>query len=81
MLYIVYDEIDEKNWLFFEAPNDRAAKRIMRQNILKYQKDVDFEYSLRRYGELPSTENMAIVTSSDELFKSDEDPDTAEANE
>lgn len=81
MLYIVYDEIDEKNWLFFEASNDRAAQRIMRQNIMKYQKDVDFDFTLRRYGELPSTENMSVVISSDELFKSDDESGTMEANE
>lgn len=72
MLYIIYDEIDEKNWLIFEAPNDRAAKRLMRQNILKYQKDVDFDFSLRKFDKLPCTDILPVVINSDELFKSDD---------
>lgn len=81
MLYIIYDEIDERNWLFFEAPNDRAAIRIMRQNILKYQKDVDFDYSLRKYDVLPDTKIMEVVINSDELFKSDDDTSKEEGSE
>lgn len=72
MLYIIYDEVDEKNWMLLEAPNDRAAKRIMRQSIMKYQKDVDFAFSLRGPIEIPSAKDVDFVCNSDDLFKSDE---------
>lgn len=78
MLYIIFDDVDDKNWLFFEASNDRAAKRIMRQSIMKYQKDVDFSFSLRGPFSVPDTSNCDIICNSDDLFKSEEPIDNVE---
>lgn len=72
MIYIIEDNIDEKVWMIFEAANDRAAKRIMRQNIIKYQKDVDFDFTLKSFDDLPSLDVLPVVTTSEEIFKADE---------
>ena len=79
MIYVIEDNVDEKVWMLFEAANDRAAKRIMRQNIIKYQKDIDFEFTLRTFDDLPSLDTLPVVITSDELFKQDEKE--MEANE
>lgn len=80
MLYVIYDEIDQKNWIFFEAEGDRAARRIMRQSILHYQKDIDFSYSLLGPIELPCRKDLNSICNSDDLFKS-EIEDSQEDNE
>lgn len=73
MIYVVCDEVDKKVWMLFEAASDRAAKRIMRQKIIEYQKDVDFDFTLRTFEELPDYDVLPVVCNSDVLFKSDED--------
>lgn len=69
MIYVIEDNIDERVWMCLDAPNDRSAIRLARQNIIKYTKDVDFSYTLKSFDNLPSLDVLPVVITSEEMFK------------